>query len=106
MDVLNEFGVTWLMPCPNTVYVKGSLDYFETCRRGRVSDTVITSSDRQECSYMVIVPRRVRSKKRDADGCVDEVPWERYIVFATNDPDIDVVAYSGRWGTETGYRPL
>ena len=23
IEVLNEFDVTWLMPCPNTVYVRG-----------------------------------------------------------------------------------
>ena len=87
MKVLNDSGVMWLMPCPNTVYVKGALDEFEAGRRDRVSDAVITSSDRQECPYtMSIVPRRARRKKRDADGCTDEEPWEKHISFATNDP--------------------
>ncbi len=107
MKVLNDSGVMWLMPCPNTVYVKGALDEFEAGRRDRVSDAVITSSDRQECPYtMSIVPRRARRKKRDADGCTDEEPWEKHISFATNDPDIDVEEYSRRWGIETGYRLL
>ena len=68
---------------------------------------MITSSDGKECPYtMSIVSRRARRKKRDADGCTDEEPWETYIAFATNDPDIDVEEYCRRWGIETGYRQL
>ena len=107
IGVLNNSGATWLMPCPNTVYVKGALADFAAGRRSRVSDAVITSSDRQESPYtMSIVPRRARRKKRDTDGCTDKEPWETYIAFATNDPDIDVEAYCRRWGIETGYRQL
>ena len=107
IGVLNDSGVTWLMLCPNTVYVKGALADFAAGRRSRVSDAVITSSDRQESPYtMSIVPRRARRKKRDADGCTDEESWETYIAFATNDLDIDVEAYCRRWGIEAGYRQL
>ena len=56
--------------------------------------------------YHVDSPRRARRKKRDADGCTDGEPWETYIAFATNDPDIDVEAYCRRWGIEIGYRQL
>ena len=96
IEVLNASKATWLMPCPNTVYARTPAD-FEVGRRNRFSDAVITSSDKKECPYiMSIVPRRARRKKRDADGCTDEEPWEKYIAFATNDPDIDVEAYSRR----------
>ena len=54
---------------------QGALADFVAGRRTRVSDAVITSSDRQESPYtMSIVPRRARRKKRDADGCADEEP--------------------------------
>ena len=43
MNVLNDSGVAWIIPCPNTVYARTLAD-FEACRRQRVSDAVITPS--------------------------------------------------------------
>ena len=100
---LKESGYRWLMPCPNSTYVKEALMDFDKGLRGRVSEAVITSSSR-ECGYdMVIVERKVRRRSRPG---VHDPAWEKHIAFATNDPSIDVDLYSKRWGIETGYRQV
>ena len=51
-----------------------------------------------ECGYtMVIVPRRTRrGKTKDRR----DIPWEKYIAFATNDSGIDIGEYSKRRGRD------
>ncbi len=103
VSLLQESGVKWLMPCPNTPYVIRALADFEAGRRERASDAVITSSGGLKCPYtMVVTERRSGSKKDDWR----KEPHEKYIAFATNDPGIDVDKYSKRWGIETNYRML
>ena len=100
-SALQSSGHDWLMPCPNSPYVKEAIAEYAAGKRGRVSKGVITQSSKKECEYdMIIVPRK---NKRKVDGKPLE-PWEKYIAFATNDPAIDVAEYAKRWGIETGYR--
>ena len=99
---LQASGHRWLTPCPNSPHVKEALAEYAAGKREKVSKCVITQSSKNECEYdMVIVPRRAKRKKKDGERLE---PWEKYIAFATNDPEIDVEKYDMRWGVETGFR--
>ena len=103
VSLLRESGVKWLVPCPNTPYVKRALADFAAGRRERASDAAIASSGGLKCPHaMVVAERRSGSKEDDWR----KEPHEKHVAFATNDPGIDVDKYSRRWGTGTNYLML
>ena len=101
MKALGDMNVMYLTPCRNTDTVVDALDEFAAGRRGRISKSCITNSDRVSVTYPMIITERTRRKKSSKDE-----PKNRYIGFATNAPDIDVAMYGKRWGIETGYKML
>lgn len=101
---LQKSGIDWIAPRPNSLRAKEDVAEHAAGGRDRVSKTVITGSDKKECEYYtVIVPRRAKRKKKEGERYE---PWEEYIAFATNNPEMDVAEYDKRWGTETGYRQM
>lgn len=104
ISCLQEAGIDWIMPCPNTPHVKGSISEFDAGQRGERSKATITRTAKDEREYdMVIVPRRAKREKKEYE---EYEPWEKYIAFATSDPQLDVAEYAKRWGIETGYRQI
>ena len=98
---LQESGVKFLMPCPNTTNVVSALNEYAQKRRGRVSENVI-KGEPGSATYQMIITKR-KSKKAKEGGDAKE-PKDRYIGFATNDPDIDLELYDSRWGIEITYK--
>ena len=104
ISCLQEAGIDWIMPCPNTPHVKDSISEFDAGQRGERSKATITHTATDEREYdMKIVERRAKRKKKDGE---EYEPWEKYIAFATSDPELDVAEYAKRWGIETGYRQI
>ncbi len=104
ISCLQKAGFKWIMPCPNTPHVKDALSEFAAGSHGEKSKATITRTAKDECEYdMIIVPRRARREKKEGE---EYEPWEEYIAFATNDPELDVAEYAKRWGIETGYRQI
>ena len=52
---------------------------------------------------MEIVPRRTKREKKEDE---EYELWEKYIAFATIDPELDVDEYPKRRGIEIGYRQI
>ena len=102
MSVLDEAGVTYLIPCVNRGNVPEAVHEFVKGRRGRVSTAVITKDYNTSCTYTMIITDRTKLRNRKKD----RTPEEKLIAFATNDPDIDVDAYAKRWGIETCFRQI
>lgn len=107
MRMLTDEGIDYIIPCRNTSTVVGEISRFAAGARGSRSEVVI-SDGRDSVRYTgVIVERR---KCADGDGAdrddPDLPPHERYIMFATNNHDLDVEEYARRWGIETGYRMI
>ena len=102
ITVLNEEGVTYLIPCVNRGNVPEAVHEFVEGRRGRVSEEVITKDRHTSCRYTMIITERTKLRKKKKD----RTPEEKLIAFATNDPDIDVDAYAKRWGIETCFRQI
>jgi hypothetical protein len=104
MARLEKEGQRYLMPCKLTSRTKEAIREHAQGKRRRVSRCRITSTERMEGAYtIVILPRK---------GCEDEPdPLKRYIAFATNIPRRFVMwnvrrlpdEYRRRWGIETGY---
>ena len=104
VSCLQKADLKWIMPCPNTPHVKDSLSEFDAGDRGEKSKATITHTAKDECEYdMKIVPRRAKREKKEDE---EYEPWEKYIAFATSDPELDVAEYAKRWGIETGYRQI
>ncbi len=76
---------------------------FRGRRRERASDAAIAPTGGLKCPHATVATER-RSGSKEDDGRKE--PCEKHVAFATNDPDMDVDAYSKRWGTGTNYRML
>ena len=102
---LDSMGVKYLIPGVNTSRVKTTLEHHASTGFKKVSKMSISNPEKVSASYYgVIVPRkRISKKKREKK---DLEPEERFIVFATNAPWLDVEKYAMRWGIETGYRMI
>ena len=99
IKVLENAGVTYLMPCPDHGYVHKAKKEFVADRRERVSDAVITRDRNTSADYTIIMADKKKiDKKRDCDS------EDKIIAFCTNDPCIDVEMYARKWGGETGNR--
>ena len=92
-------GVTYLMPCPDTPYVRRAKKEFLAGERGRVSKGVITRDRSTSAEYTLIMV-----DKKKIDPKKDREPEDKIIAFCTNDPDIDIEKYALRWGGESGNR--
>ena len=104
ISCLQEADFDWIMPCPNTPHVKDGLSEFDAGERGEQSKATITHTAKDEREFdMKIVERRAKREKKDGE---EYEPWEKYIAFATSDPELDVAEYAKRWGIETGYRQI
>ena len=107
MRALTDESIDYVIPCRNTTTVVEEINRFAAGMRGSRSEVAI--SDGRDCvTYTgVIAVRRRRADGGGGDrGDPDLPPHERYIMFATNNPDLDVEEYSRRWGIETGYRMI
>ena len=93
--------VRYVIPCRNTDTVVNALNEFAAGRRGRITESCITNADGVSVTYTMIITERTRRKKNSKDE-----PKNRYIGFATNEPDVDIAKYGQRWGIETGYKML
>ena len=105
MRTLMDGNIDYVIPCRNTTTVAGEINRFAAGARGPRSEVVI-SDGRDSVRYTGVIAER---KKRAGGGNCDDPdlpPHERYIMFATNNPDLDVEEYSRRWGIETGYRMI
>ena len=107
MRTLTDEGIDYIIPCRNTTTVVEEINRFAAGMRGSRAEVVI--SDGRDCvTYTGVIAGR---KKRTGGGgrdCDDPdlPPHERYIMFATNNPNLDIEEYSRRWGIETGYRMI
>ena len=101
MKALGDMKVWYIIPCRNTDTVVNTLNEFAADRRGRISESCITNADGVSATYTMIITERTRRKKNSKDE-----PKNRYIGFATNEPDVDIAKYGQRWGIETGYKML
>ena len=105
IGTLEELGVGYLVSCVNTPNVVDAITEFSKGERPPVSRFRITKSKNDYAEYaMIITGRKRKSKKRRKAESGGEKPEERYIAFATNRPEIDVVRYAERWMIETGFR--
>ena len=101
--VLEQAGVGYLMPCPNTDGVVTAIREFAAGRRPAVSTHVIRRSKNEYAAYtMIITKRRCRKSKKQTSANPEDI----YIAFATNRPGINVNRYARRWMIETGYRMI
>ena len=100
---LDSMGVRYLIPGINTGPVKKALAHHASTGSKKVSKMSISNTENVSTSYYgVIVPRKRVSKKKKEKK--EPKPEEKFIMFATNAPWIDVEKYAMRWGIETGYR--
>ena len=99
---LDSMGVKYLIPGINTSRVKTTPEHHASTGSKKVSKMSISNPENASASYHgVIVPRkRISKKKREKK---DLKPEEKFIMFATNAPWLDVEKYAMRWGMETGY---
>ena len=103
IQTLDSMGVRYLIPGINTGPVKKALAHHASTGSKKVSKMNISNTERISTSYYgVIVPRKRVSKKKKEKK--KPKPEEKFIMFATNAPWIDVEKYAMRWGIETGYR--
>ena len=100
---LDSMGVWYIIPSINTGPVKKILAHHASTGSKKVVKMSISNAEKVSASYYgVIVPRkRISKKKREKK---DLKPEEKFIMFATNAPWLDVEKYDMRWGIETGYR--
>lgn len=117
LRVFEDEGLRYVIPCRNTGAVVYALNDFAG-HAGFFPVRDMTISDgKGEVGYAgKIVRRRNRTRygglREDDDapsidyGDPSLEPCRRYIMFATNDPDLDVEMYAMRWGIETGYRMI
>ncbi len=102
---LDSTGVRYLIPCINTGPIKKALAHHASTGSKKVSKMSISNPDKISASYYgIIVPRKRISKKKKEKK--DLKPEEKFIMFATNAPWLDVEKYAMRWGIETGYRMI
>ena len=99
IKVLEDAGVTYLIPCPDHGYAHEAKKEFVAGKRERVSDAVITRDLNTSANYTIIM-----ADKKKIDKKKDREPEDKIIAFCTNDPGIDVEMYARRWGGETGNR--
>lgn len=92
-------GVKYLMPCPDTAYVRRAKKEFLAGERGRISKGVITRDRNTSAEYTLII-----TEKKKIDPKKDQEPEDKLIAFCTNDPDIDIEMHARRWGGESGNR--
>lgn len=95
MSTLDKMNVEYLIPCKNTPAVIDALNEYVQGRRGKISQCVITGVD-LTVPYAMIITKR---KKKESEAIED-----RYIGFASNNPNVNITKYQYRWGIETGYR--
>ena len=101
--VLDSMCVRYLIPGVNTGSIKKALAHHAYTGSKKVSKMSTSNTENVSLSYYgVIVPRKRVSKKKK--GMKDLKPEEKFIVFATNAPWLDVEKYDMHWGIETGYR--
>ena len=101
--VLDSMCVRYLIPGVNTGSVKKALARHASSGSKKVSKMSISNAEKVSASYYgVIVPRKRISKKKGEKK--DLKPEEKFIMFATNAPWLNVEKYDMRWGIETGYR--
>ena len=104
MRVMTDEGIDYLIPCRNTPTVVEEIGRFAAGMRGSRS-TVTISDGKDRVQYTGVIVERKKSAAAHCDD-TDLPPHERYIMFATNNPDLDVEEYARRWGIETGYRMI
>lgn len=99
IQVLENAGVTYLVPRPDHGYAHEAKKEFVAGKRERVSDAVITRDRNTSAAYTIIM-----ADKKKIDRKKDREPEDRIIAFCTNDPGIDVEMHAKRWGGEAGNR--
>ncbi len=111
INLMKSLGITYMVPCVNHPSVIAGIREYSDKQRDRVSDAVLTSAGRTTADYSLIITERKRksrkkSRKKDGEDDGNLLPENKYIGFATNDPDIDVDGYVRRWGIENGYKMI
>ena len=108
IEVLNDSGVTWLMPCPDTVYAKGPSRFRGWQARPRLGrgDHLVTGQAGEPVHHVDGTRARQAQKEGRGRMCGRGAVGKVHCVCYKLDPDIDVEAYCRRWGMETGYRQL
>ena len=102
---LDSMGVWYLIPGVNTSRVKTALEHHASTGSKKVSKMSISNFEKVSASYYgIIVPRKRISKRRMEKK--EPKPEEKFIMFATNAPWLDVEKYVMREGIETGYRMI
>ena len=86
MSALNDMKVNYLMPCKNTDTVVDAIAEFAKRRRGRVSESAVSGTGGTTPYTMIITKRKRRKNKKKKK---ELLPYEEYIGFATNMPDVD-----------------
>ena len=119
LRVFEDEGLRYLVPCRNTGAVVDALnDFAGHAGFFPVRDMTISDGG-NEVGYTGKIVRRKNGTEhgglREGDGgsapSIDYgdpsiEPCRRYIMFATNDPELDVEMYAMRGGIETGYRMI
>ncbi len=96
MKALDKLGLAYIIPRPNTPRVKNMIVEYADGLRGETSVAYMENRDQESvCYFLRIVPR-----KRAAGT----EPWDKFVGFSSNCPDIDLNRYDSRWVIETGYR--
>ena len=114
INMLNDMGMNWLMPCVNTDGVVEALRDYAAGRRRAVEDYTLTSSKYKTAKFSMHIEERRRVGKKGGgrksqefaapDDVQDLNPEDRYIGFASNLSIIDVKKYSRRWMIESSFR--
>ncbi len=83
-ELFRQMNRTFLMPCVHTNPIKEMITEFKQGKRRRVSQHHISNKDGLRSSYYVIIIEIKKKLKKE------------YLVFATNNPRIDVEKYRKR----------
>ncbi|MDE0401163.1 MAG: hypothetical protein OXL96_25490 [Candidatus Poribacteria bacterium] len=118
--VFEDEDLRYLVSCRNTGAVVDALNDFAGHAGFFPARDMVISDGRSEVGYIGrIVGRRNGTRygglgEEEDGGSAPSIdywdpslePCQRYIMFATNDPELDVEMYAMRWGIETGYRMI
>ena len=124
INLLNEMGITFIMPARKTNSIKRRIRAYAKGEGGKIMEHTIKSG-KNTASFHLIIMKKASAKEDgdeqedseqeeiDADDDEDAITKD-YVVFATNIPQSEIIEeislipeeYRKRWGIETGFRCL
>ena len=93
LNNMNSDNHRYVVPCKNTYNMVDTLNEFDCGVRDGTSHATLESQD-VSVRYVIVIEKRTSRKDQNPD----DMTKERYIGFAVNSNEIDVVVYPKRWG--------